>query len=63
MPAKAAAKPAKKASLADSSSVEKLRSLIKHHLVSTLARPESAATPHDWWVATAIAVRDTIHEA
>jgi starch phosphorylase len=63
MPAKAAAKPSKKASdTAGSPAGEKLRSLIKRHLVSTLARPESSATPHDWWVATALAVRDTIHE-
>jgi len=39
-----------------------LRSLIQRHLVSTLARHEGSATPHDWWVATALAVRDTIHE-
>src|SRR6478609_8157946 len=66
MPAKAAVKPAKSVKNASAApataDVEKLRSLIKHHLVSTLARPESGATPHDWWVATALAVRDTIHE-
>jgi starch phosphorylase len=39
-----------------------LRSLIQRHLISTLARHEGSATPHDWWVATALAVRDTIHE-
>ena len=39
-----------------------LRSLIHRHLISTLARHEGSATPHDWWVATALAVRDTIHE-
>jgi starch phosphorylase len=39
-----------------------LRSLIQRHLVSTLARPTTTATPRDWWVATALAVRDTIHE-
>src|SRR4051812_33574817 len=42
--------------------VEVLRSLIERHLVSTLARHPSSATPRDWWVATALAVRDTIHE-
>jgi starch phosphorylase len=42
--------------------VEILRSLILRHLISTLARHEGSATPHDWWVATALAVRDTIHE-
>jgi starch phosphorylase len=41
---------------------EVLRSLIQRHLVSTLARHAGSATPHDWWVATALAVRDTIHE-
>src|SRR5437868_1088046 len=41
---------------------EILRSLIKRHLISTLARPTGSATPRDWWVATALAVRDTIHE-
>ena len=39
-----------------------MRSLIQRHLVSTLARHEGSATPRDWWVATALAVRDTIHE-
>jgi starch phosphorylase len=39
-----------------------LRSLIQRHLVSTLARHAGSATPRDWWVATALAVRDTIHE-
>ncbi|MDB6170096.1 MAG: malP [Verrucomicrobia bacterium] len=41
---------------------EILRALIQRHLISTLARPPSSATPRDWWVATALAVRDTIHE-
>jgi starch phosphorylase len=40
----------------------RLRSLIERHLVSTLARHTGSATPRDWWVATALAVRDTIHE-
>ena len=39
-----------------------LRSLIQRHLVSTLARHTGSATPRDWWVATALAVRDAIHE-
>ncbi|MDI1320111.1 MAG: glycogen/starch/alpha-glucan family phosphorylase, partial [bacterium] len=39
-----------------------LRSLIERHLVSTLARHPGTATSRDWWVATALAVRDTIHE-
>jgi starch phosphorylase len=42
--------------------VEVLRSLIQRHLVSTLARHAGSATPREWWVATALAVRDTIHE-
>jgi starch phosphorylase len=41
---------------------EVFRSLIQRHLVSTLARHPASATPRDWWVATALAVRDTIHE-
>ncbi|MEO6876379.1 MAG: glycogen/starch/alpha-glucan phosphorylase [Opitutaceae bacterium] len=41
---------------------EIMRSLIQRHLVSTLARHAGSATPRDWWVATALAVRDTIHE-
>ena len=39
-----------------------LYSLIQRHLVSTLARHTASATPRDWWVATTLAVRDTIHE-
>ncbi len=39
-----------------------MRSLIQRHLVSTIARHTGSATPRDWWVATALAVRDTIHE-
>ena len=42
--------------------VDVLRSLIQRHLVSTLARHAGSASPRDWWVATALAVRDTIHE-
>ncbi len=38
------------------------RSLILRHLTSTLARHPSTATSRDWWVATALSVRDTIHE-
>ena len=41
---------------------EVMRSLIQRHLVSTLARHTGSATPRDWWVATVLAVRDTIHE-
>jgi len=38
------------------------RALILRHLTSTLARHPGSATSRDWWVATALAVRDTIHE-
>ena len=41
---------------------EIMRSLIQRHLVSTLARHSASATPRDWWVATVLALRDTIHE-
>ena len=41
---------------------EVFKSLILRHLTSTLARYPASATPRDWWVATALAVRDTIHE-
>jgi len=44
------------------SPTEILRSLILRHLISTLARDTNTATPRDWWVATALAVRDHIHE-
>ncbi len=58
-----ATKAAKKTShVAKNSPEEKLRALIQRHLISTLARHEGSATARDWWVATALAVRDTIHE-
>src|SRR5688572_13991663 len=44
------------------SAEEVMRALIQRHLVSTLARHTGSATPRDWWVATVLAVRDTIHE-
>ncbi|HEY0865036.1 MAG TPA: glycogen/starch/alpha-glucan phosphorylase [Lacunisphaera sp.] len=64
MPPKAtAAKPVPSAGRPHTDSPEAIfRSLIKRHLISTLARHEGSATPRDWWVATALAVRDTIHE-
>jgi starch phosphorylase len=43
-------------------SVAAMRALVERHLVSTLARHTGSATPRDWWVATVLAVRDTIHE-
>lgn len=64
MPAKTTAtRPAKSPGRPHTDSPETIfRSLIQRHLVSTLARHEGSATPRDWWVATALAVRDTIHE-
>ncbi|HEX2862868.1 MAG TPA: hypothetical protein VHN79_14570, partial [Lacunisphaera sp.] len=56
-----ASKTAKKSEILEPSVVS-LRALIQRHLISTLARHEGSATPNDWWVATALAVRDTIHE-
>ena len=44
------------------SDVQVLRSLIQRHLVSTMARDPKLARPHDWWVATVLAVRDAMHE-
>lgn len=35
---------------------------ILRHLTSTLARHPGAATPRDWWIATALACRDRLHE-
>lgn len=43
-------------------SVEIFRVLILKHLTSTLARPAELATARDWWVATALTVRDHIHD-
>ena len=42
-------------------SIEVMRTLIQRHLVSTLARHTGSATSRDWWVATALAVRDVLH--
>jgi len=44
------------------SPVEIFRSLIQRHLISTLGRHAGSATPRDWWVCAALAVRDHIHE-
>jgi glycogen phosphorylase len=46
----------------DGSPEPAMRALIQRHLVSTLARHTGSATPRDWWVATVLALRDTIHE-
>ena len=42
--------------------VEMFRTLVLRHLTSTLARHAAGATTRDWWTATALSVRDTIHE-
>ena len=42
--------------------VDEMRVRIERHLVSTLARHAGSATARDWWVATVLALRDTIHE-
>jgi starch phosphorylase len=47
---------------APDSPAEIMRSLIQRHLTSTLARYAPTATPRDWWIASSLAVRDTIHE-
>ena len=44
------------------SSADIMRSLIQRHLTSTLARYAPSATLRDWWGASSLAVRDTIHE-
>jgi starch phosphorylase len=44
------------------SPAEIMRSLIQRHLTSTLARYAPSATPRDWWIASSLAVRDTILE-
>src|SRR5258708_26269610 len=63
MPKAPAAKPAKSPGRPHPDTPEQImRSLIERHLVSTLARHAGSATPRDWWVATALAVRDHIHE-
>ena len=48
--------------LSASPSARNFAAIIRHHLTSTLARHPGAATPRDWWVATALAARDRIHE-
>ncbi len=48
--------------LSASPSARNFAAIIRHHLTSTLARHPGAATPRDWWVATALATRDRIHE-
>ncbi|MFI5335989.1 MAG: glycogen/starch/alpha-glucan phosphorylase [Opitutales bacterium] len=40
----------------------KMKAAIQHHLKCSLARDEGNATARDWWIATAIAMRDRILE-
>ena len=47
---------------AEAVTVDAMRARIERHLVSTLARHAGSATARDWWVATVLALRDTIHE-
>jgi len=54
--------PTTSASSHEHPSPEQFRDLIVHHLISTLGRHAGSAQPRDWWVATALAVRDYIHE-
>src|SRR5690606_6004526 len=37
-----------------------MKAAIIRHLTYTLARDQGTATPRDWWIATAMAVRDRI---
>ncbi len=50
------------AAKSDAGRTEAMRSLILRHLRSTLARDPGSATPRDWWISTAMAVRDHILE-
>jgi starch phosphorylase len=52
----------KKAEKKHDSQTEVMKSLIQRHLTSTMARYAPSATLRDWWIASSLAVRDTIHE-
>jgi starch phosphorylase len=39
-----------------------MKEAIARHLTSTLARDVGTASARDWWIATALAVRESIHE-
>jgi glycogen phosphorylase len=45
---------------ADEQPVPALKNAILRHLTYTLARDQGSATPRDWWIATAMAVREQI---
>jgi starch phosphorylase len=67
-PAKPAPKGAAAAALAAphrraaDDAVVTMREAISRHLTSTLARDPGSASPRDWWIATALSVREQIHE-
>jgi starch phosphorylase len=42
--------------------VATMRQAIARHLTSTLARDTGSASARDWWIATALSVREHIHE-
>ncbi|HWA10340.1 MAG TPA: glycogen/starch/alpha-glucan phosphorylase [Opitutaceae bacterium] len=46
----------------DDDPVVAFKRAIVNQLTSTLARDIGSATPRDWWIATAMAVREQIHE-
>jgi starch phosphorylase len=54
--------PSKKAAPRHDPPAEIMKSLIQRHLTSTMARYAPSATLRDWWIASSLAVRDTIHE-
>jgi starch phosphorylase len=53
--------PSKKVEKKHDSPAEIMKSLIQRHLTSTMARHAPSATLRDWWIASSLAVRDTIH--
>jgi starch phosphorylase len=46
---------------AEDEPVEAFRRAVVRQLTSTLARDTGSATPRDWWIATAMAIREKIH--
>jgi glycogen phosphorylase len=63
VPNKPSAKPAPPAiSTQEESRADALRTQILRHLTFTLARDPHSATTRDWWISTAMAVRDRILE-
>ena len=56
---KPASRPAKRPLSAEAA---QMKTAIQRHLKCSLARDEGNATARDWWIATAIAVRDSILE-